>query len=87
MTRLSQARDSSHASPCSVPLRLASQQISFSNLLSVVSAILSPVSQLPKPSAALYRTTLATFNTVVSSHSISIGPASAATTGGFLLTA
>jgi hypothetical protein len=30
---------------------------------------------------------LATFNTVVSSHSISIGPASAATTGGFLLTA
>src|SRR6266404_536975 len=77
----------SRVSTCCVPLRLASQQISLSNLFSVVSAILFLVRQLPKSSAVLYRTALAIFKTVVSSHSISIGPASAATTGGFLLTA
>jgi hypothetical protein len=35
----------------------------------------------------LYRTVSATLHTAVSSHSISIGPASAATTSGFLLAA
>src|SRR5712692_6073558 len=39
------------------------------------------------PSAALYRTASATLDTAVFPHSISIGPPSAATTGGFLLTA
>ena len=77
----------SHASACSVPLRLASEQISSSNLLSVVSAILSRASQLPKSSVVLYRTVSAIFNAAVSSHSISKGPASAATTGGSVLTA
>jgi len=38
-------------------------------------------------STMLYRTISATLHTAVSSHSISIGPASAATTSGFLLAA
>jgi hypothetical protein len=67
---------------CALP-----EQFSSSNLFSIVSTILSRASLFPKSSAVLYRTLLATFNNVVSSHSISIGPASAANTGGFLLTA
>jgi hypothetical protein len=43
--------------------------------------------QFPLSSAVLYRTLSATLDTAVFPHSISIGPASAATTGGFLLTA
>jgi|GEM_PF-5141060 len=87
MTRLSQAPILRTLSSCSVPLRLASHQLSFPNLLSLVSPILSLVSQFPQSSAVLCRPALATFITVGSAHSISIGPASAANTGGFLLTA
>jgi hypothetical protein len=41
----------------------------------------------PTPSAALSRTVSATLYTAPFLHSISIGPASAATTSGFLLAA
>ena len=40
---------------------------------------------LPGSSAVLYRTVPETLHTAVFAHSISIGPASAATTSGFLL--
>ena len=85
--RLSQARILRTLRRAPVPLRLARNKSLFP-----ISSALSPPYSLSLVSsrrsfAALYRTTLATFNTVVSSHSISIGPASAATTGGFLLTA
>src|ERR1700752_1647839 len=70
-----------------VPLRFAAEQISSFNLLNAVSALLPPARQLPASSAVLYSTVRASFYTAVSSHSVSIGPASAATTRGFLLTA
>jgi len=79
--------NSLHASACSVPLRLALEQISSSNFLSSVSTIRSRAGQLVASSALLYRTVPAIFHTDISSHSISIGPASAATTGGSVLTA
>jgi hypothetical protein len=86
MTRLSQARilRTLRRAPylCVLP-----RTKSLPNLLSLVSPILSLVSQFPQSSAVPYRTASATFITVVSAHSISIGPASAANTGGFLLTA
>ena len=50
------------------------------------SAILSCRSQLSLSAATLSRTVSATLYTAVSYHSISIGLASAATTGGLLLT-
>src|SRR6267142_5955319 len=77
----------SRVSACSVPVRVAAKQISSSSFLSAVSAMLFRTSQFPLSSAMLQRTASATLCTAVSPHSISIGPASAATTGGFLLTA
>src|SRR6267154_3605944 len=77
----------SRVSACSLPLRLAAQQISSSRLLGALYAILCRPSQPLLSSAMLYRTISATLHTAVSSHSISIGPASAATTSGFLLAA
>src|SRR5467141_3735932 len=74
-------------SACSVSLRLNAEQNSILNFLSASSTILSCPSPFPAPSAVLYRTVSATLHTAVSSHSISIGPASAATTSGFLLAA
>ena len=44
-------------------------------------------SPFPASSALLYRTVSATLHTAVSSHPISIGPAPAATTSDFLLSA
>src|SRR5215469_542380 len=76
----------SRVSPCSVSLRLNAEQNSFSRLLSACSAILSRRSQLSPSAAVLSRTVSATLYTAVSYHSISIAPASAATTGGLLLT-
>jgi hypothetical protein len=76
----------SRVSACSVPLRLAAKQISSSSFLSALSGILFRNSQLSPSSAVLQRTVSATLRTAVSHHSISIGPASAATTSGFLLT-
>jgi hypothetical protein len=76
----------SRVSACSVPLRLAAKQISPSSFLSALSAILFRNSQLSPSSAVLQRTVSATLRTAVSHHSISIGPASAATTSGFLVT-
>src|SRR5260370_13525778 len=78
----------SRVSACSLPLRLAAEQISSCRFLGAVYAIRFRASQLPLSSAVLCRTVSATPHTAVSPHSISIGPASsAATTGGFLLTA
>jgi hypothetical protein len=61
-----------------VPLRLNAEQNSILNFLSPSSTILSCPSPFPAPSAVLYRTVSATLHTAVPSHSISIGPASAA---------
>ncbi len=77
----------SRVSACSLPLRLAAEPISSSRFLGAVYAIRFRASQLPLSSAVLCRTVSATPHTAVSPPSISIGPASAATTGGFLLTA
>ena len=77
----------SRLSACSVSLRLNAEQNSILNFLGASSTILSCPSPFPAPSAVLYRTVSATLHTAVSSHSISIGPASAATTSGFLLAA
>jgi hypothetical protein len=74
-------------SACSVSLRLNAQQNSILNFLSASSTLLSCPSPFPASSAPLYRTVSATLHTAVSSHSISIGPASAATPSGFLLAA
>ena len=76
----------SRVSACSISLRLNAEQNSFSRLLSAGSAILSCRSQLSPSAAVLSRTVSATLYTPVSYLSISIGPASAATTGGLLLT-
>src|SRR5215467_229519 len=76
----------SRVSACSISLRLNPEQNSFPRLLSAGSAILSRCSQLSPSAAVLSRTVSATLYTAVSYHSISIGPASAATTGGLLLT-
>src|SRR5437879_8710225 len=83
-TPLSNPNPSRH-SACSVSLRLNPQQDSILNFLSASSAILSCPTPFPASSAVLYRTVSATLHTTVSSHSISIRPASAATTSGFLL--
>jgi hypothetical protein len=77
----------SRVSACSLPLPLAAEQISSSRLLGAIYAILFRASQPLLSSAMFYRTVSATLHTAVSSHSISIGPASAATTSGFLLAA
>src|SRR4029434_7517528 len=77
----------SRVSASSLPLRLAAQQTSSARLLGAIYAILFRASQPLLSSAMLYRTISATLHTAVSSHSISIGPASAATTSGFLLAA
>jgi hypothetical protein len=77
----------SRLSACSVSLRLNAEQNSILNFLNASSAILSCPSPFPVSSAVLYRTVSAILHTAVSSHSISIGPASAATTSGFLLAA
>src|SRR5713226_9414478 len=77
----------SRLSACSVSLRLNAEQNSIRNFLGPSSTILSCPSPFPAPSAVLYRTVSATLHTAVSPHSISIGPASAATTSGFLLAA
>ena len=61
------------------------EQNSILNFLSASSTILSSPSPFPASSAELYRTVSATLHTAVSSHSITIGLASAATTSGFLL--
>src|SRR6266403_578425 len=74
-------------SACSISLRLNAEQNSILNFLSASSTILSCPSLFPASSAVLYRTVSATLHTAVSSHSISIGPASAATASGFLLAA
>src|ERR1700719_1969677 len=74
-------------SACSVSLRLKGEQNSILNFLSASSTILSRLSPFLASSAVLYRTVSATLHTVVSSHSITIGPASAANTSGFLLAA
>ena len=68
----------SRLSACSVFLRLNTEQNSILNFLDPSSTILSCPSPFPAPSAVLYRTASATLHTAVSSHSISIGPASAA---------
>ena len=72
---------------CSFSPRLNAEQNSILNFLSASSTPLSCPSPFPAASAVLYRTVPATLNTAVSSHSISIGPASAATTSGFVLAA
>jgi len=77
----------SRLSACSVSLCFNSQQNSVLNFLSASSTIFSCPSPLPASSAVLYRTASATLHTAVSPHSISIGPASAAATSGFLLAA
>ncbi len=75
-------------SACSVSLRLNAEQNSIRNSLGPSSTMLScPKVRFPASPAVLYRTVSTTLHTVVSSHSISIGPASAATTSGFLLAA
>ena len=85
-TTLSNPNPSRVSARC-VPLCLAATQISSSSFLRAVSAIFFRGSQLPLPSAVLYCTASATPRTAAFPHSISIGPPSAATTGGFLLTA
>jgi hypothetical protein len=87
MKRFSPTPHPARLSACSVSLRLNAEQNSILNFLSASFAILSCPSPFPAPSAVLYRTVSATLHTAVSSHSISIGPASAATTSGFLLAA
>ena len=72
---------------CSVSVRLNAEQNSIPNFLNAASTILSCDRPLPGSSAVPYRTVPATLHTAVSSHSISIGPASAAITSGFLLAA
>jgi hypothetical protein len=74
-------------SACSVSLRLNAGQDSILNFLSASSTILSCLTPFPVSSAVLYRTVSPTLHTAVSSHSISIGPASATTASGFLLAA
>jgi hypothetical protein len=86
-TQLLSNPNPSRLSACSVSLRLNAEQNSILNFLSASSTILSSSSPFPASSAVLYRTVSATLHTAVSSHSISIGPASAATTSGFLLAA
>jgi hypothetical protein len=85
-TTLSNSKPS-RVSPRSVLLRLAEQQISTSRFLSAVSPTLFRTTQSPVPSAVLHITASATLDTAASLYSISIGPAFAANTGGFLLTA
>jgi hypothetical protein len=63
------------------------KQNSLPNVLSAASTILSRDRPLPGSSAVLYRTAPETLHTAVFTQSISIGPASAATTSGFLLAA
>src|SRR5271169_5376642 len=75
----------SRVSACSVSLRLNPQQNSILNFLSASSTILCCPTPFPAPSVVLCRTFSATLHTAVSPHSISIGPASAATTSGFVL--
>jgi len=87
MKQLSLTRILSRVSACTVPLRLAIQQLSSSSFLSTVFATLFRLSYLQISSAVLYHTVSVTLHTAVFPHSISIGPASAATTSGFLLTA
>src|SRR5215470_9052558 len=76
----------SRLSACPVSLRLNAEQNSIPSFLSAASTTLSRGSQLPASFAVLSRTALPTLDTAVFPHSISIGPASAATTGGLLLT-
>ena len=74
-------------SACSVSPRLNAEQNSILNSLGPSPTMLSCPSPFPASPAVLYRTVSTTLHTAVSSHSISIGPASAATTSGFLLAA
>ena len=67
-------------------LRLNAQQDSSPSFTSTAAATLSRGRQLPASSAVLSRAVLPTLNTAVLPHSISIRTASAAPTGGFLLT-
>lgn len=77
----------SRLSACCVPLRFAAEQNPSSGFPSVLSGILFRTNLSPLPSAALHCTASAMLSSAVSPHSIPIGPTSAATTGGFLLTA
>ena len=79
--------NSSRLSACSASLPLNAEQNPFSSFLSEAFTIFSRGRQLPTPSAALSRTVSAILYTAPFLHSISIGPASAANTGDFLLTA
>src|SRR5215470_2759313 len=78
---------SSRASTCCAPLRSATKQISPSSVTRAITGILLRKSESLPLFVLLYRTASATLDTVLFAHSIPIGPASAATTGGFLLTA
>src|SRR5215471_10454640 len=75
----------SRLSACPGSPRLNEEQNSFPNFLTAPSTILSCDRPLPRSSAVLYRAVPATLHIAVFPHSISIGPASAATTSGFLL--
>src|SRR6266478_4171193 len=66
--------NTSRVSACSLPLRLAAEQISSFSFRSALSGLLFRSSQSPLLSAVLYRTASATLHTAVSPHSISIGP-------------
>jgi len=70
-----------------VSLRLNAQQNSSPSFPRTPATILSRTRQLPNSSAVLSRTVSPTLHTAVPAHSIPIGHASAATTGGSLLTA
>jgi NAD(P)H-binding len=72
--------------PCSKKGEVRAKIATSLSFLSALSAILFRNSQLSPSSAVLQRTVSATLRTAVSHHSISIGPASAATTSGFLVT-
>ena len=74
-------------SACSVSLRLNAEQNSILNSLGPSSTMLSCPSPFPGVSCRALPHSLHDTHTAVSSHSISIGPASAATTSGFLLAA
>jgi hypothetical protein len=87
MKRLSRTRILRASRAGSVSLRLNAEQNPFSSFLSEAFTIFSHGRQLPTSSAVLSRTVSATLYTAPFLHSISIGPASAANTGGFLLTA
>src|SRR5215470_12926004 len=68
----------------SVPLRLRPRPIPSSRTHPAISQILYPRNSLPLSLVVLHATPLATLHTTPYPHSIPIGPASAATTGGFL---